>query len=123
MILEEVRLVPPEEIERARLEAEQPPETDVDDAGEQLQKVEFVPEPKDPTERFIWALRRQFPEIAEGLKSAQFVGGRVMGPVPVSQMIEVVFTSEQYAELGCPPLLSILKVSMRALSTGSETDV
>jgi len=85
MVLQEVHLVPPEEIERARLEAEQGHEIDVVDAGEQLAKIEIVPpEPKDPMERMFWAMRKQWPEIVEGLKSAQVSGGRPDGAGPCS---------------------------------------
>lgn len=114
MVLEEVHLASPEEIERVRLEAEQEPETDVDDAGEQLHKLELSPKPKDDVEQMFWAMRRQFPEMVEAFKSAPFSGGGhvVSGPVPISQLVELYLTPKQYADLREPPLLSILKVSL-----------
>ena len=115
MVLEEVRLVPHEEIERARLEAEQMPEIDVDDAGAQLQKLDLIPEPKNPVEEVFRAMRTQFPEMVEVLKSPPYPsrGIVVRGPAPTSNLIEIYFSPEQYLKLGSPPLLSILKVSLK----------
>jgi len=123
MSLQEVRTVPPEEITRARLEAEAEPENDVVDEGEQLQKVDLSPKPKTQMEEVFSAMRTQFPEMTEIFKNAPRMGGgrmmSVSGPVPISQVIEVYFSPEQYAELGSPPLLSILKVSLK-LETNAQ---
>jgi hypothetical protein len=120
MVLEEVRLIPPEELERARAEAEKQPEIDVVEEQTQLLKVDLHPKPKNPMEEVFSAIRTQFPEFAEMMKSVPSASGRVMrvrGPVPISPMIEVYFTPEQYVELGSPGLLSIVKVSMTVLAS------
>ena len=121
MSLQEVRTVPPEEITRARLEAEAEPENDMVDEGEQFQKVDLSPKPKTPMGEFFRAMIDEIPELADAFKRAprRGGGGRVMMAVPISQMIEVYFTPEQYAELGSPPLLSILKVSLK-LETNAQ---
>jgi len=126
MSLQEVHTVPPEEITRARLEAEAEPETDIVDAGEQLAKIESAPPPpEDPIERMFWGMRKQFPEMADAFKNAPRMGGGrmiVSGPVPISQVIEVYFSPEQYAELGSPPLLSILKVSLKQETNAQKVE-
>lgn len=124
MVLQEVRTVSPEEIERARLEAEQDPELDIVDEGEQLQKVDLRPKPKDPMEQVFWAMRNQFPEMAEAFNNAPRMGrerggGRMVAPSFISTLMEMHITPEQYVEMGSPPLMSILKVSMTALATGT----
>ena len=116
MILQEVRTVPPEEIERTRVEAEQQPETDIVDDGEQLQNIELRPEPNDPMEKMFWAMRNQFPEMVDVFKIPPPREVRVMrtaGPVLVSALIEMHITPEQYVEMGSPPLMGILRVSMK----------
>ena len=111
MVLEEARLISPEEIERARLEAEN--ETDVTDVGDQLQKVDFIPKPKNQIEEMFSAMRSQMPEMIEAFKgSAQGHGGQV-GPRPISRVLEMYLTCEQYEDLGSPSLLSVLKLSMK----------
>ena len=117
IVLQEVRLIPKEEIERAQQEAKLKEKAE-EDVGEQLQKVIPLPkEPTDPTERLFWAMRRQFPEMVEALEhvphSPKMKILSAMGPAPVSRLIDVYFTPEQYVELGSPLLLSILKVSMK----------
>lgn len=117
MILEEVRTVPPEEIERARLESEQEPETDIVVESEQFQKVDLSPPPEDPMRRMIWAWKQEFPEIEEIFKGGSFPGAKGGGltlrsPVPISNQIEVLFTPEQYRELGSPPLLSTIQIAL-----------
>ena len=122
MILQEVRTVSPEEIERARVEAQEP-ETDINEESEQLQKVEFRQRPKDPMEQIFWAMRNQFPEMMEMFKMSPYRGGsargggggRVLMAVPLSSsyVIEMHISPEQYVEMGSPPLMSILKVSMK----------
>ena len=123
MVLEEVRIIPPEEIERARMEAELEPETDINEEGEQLQKLNLRPKPEDSMEQVFWAMRNQFPEMAEAFNSAPRMGGgkmmRVAGPSFVSSLTEMHITPEQYVEMGSPPLLSIIKFSMTALSLGT----
>ena len=123
MILQEVRTVSPEEIERARLEAEQDPETDIVDEGEQLQKLDLKPRPEDPMEQIFWAMRKQFPEMMDIFKMSPYQGGsarggggrRVMMAVPISSsyLIEMHISPEQYVEMGSPPLMSILRVSLK----------
>ena len=113
MALEEVRLISPEEIKRAYLEAEN--ETDVTDVGDQLQKVDFIPKPKTPTEEMFSAMRSQIPEMIEAFKSRtpDHSGEVVFGPVSISQIIELYLTCEQYEDLGTPSLLSVLKLSIK----------
>ncbi|GAH87467.1 unnamed protein product [marine sediment metagenome] len=116
MVLEEVRTVPPEEIERARREAEQTPETDVVDEGAQLQKVDLAPKPKTQMEEVFSAMRTQIPEFAEVFKSMSNSGpsrkGVTMRAVPIFQHMEAYFTPEQYKEMGSPPLLSKIRITM-----------
>lgn len=122
MVLEEVRLIPLEEIERARLEADKEPEIDVVDEGEQFQKVDLHPKPTNPMEEMFSALRTQFPELAEMMKSGPPSPMKVMSarrPVPVTPVMEVYFTPEQYVALGSPGLLSIVKVSMTPLASST----
>jgi len=111
--LQEVRTIPPEEIKRARLAQE--PETDVDDVGEQLHKVEFNPPPEDPMERMFWGMRRQFPEMAEAFKNTPRMGGegRLMVAVPISNLVEMHISPEQYVEMGSPPLMAVLRFSLK----------
>ncbi len=122
MVLEEVRTVPPEEIERARQEADREPETDVVDAGNQLGKVEFDPDPVNPYIGFLRAIKKEFPEMMRGMSVSQNPGtsgesARMM-PIPTYKMIEAYLTHEQYDELGSPPLLSIIKINMCSLAKG-----
>lgn len=121
MILQEVRTVSPEEIERLRKKAEEP-ETDIVDEGEQLQKVEFDTPPEHPVEQFFWAMKRQMPEIADIVRMSQFQGGSARGggrrmmvavPLPSSYLIEMHISPGQYVEMGSPPLMGILRVSMK----------
>ena len=123
MVLQEVRTVPPEEIERARKEAEEP-ETDVVDEGQQFQKIESIPAPKNPLEEFFHAMRTHLPEMVEGFRNFPRMGdgGRVLMavPLPSSYLIEMHISPEQYVEMGSPPLMAVLKVSMTALATGNE---
>lgn len=117
MVLEELKTVPPEEIERARLAAEQEPGTDAVDAGKQFGKIDPIPAPKTQMEEVFSAMRTQFPELMEVFKLSpppRRGAGRVLMavPLPSSQTIEMYITHEQYAELGSPPLLSTLKLSL-----------
>ncbi len=122
MVLEEVRTVPPEEITRARLEAEKDPENDIVDEGKQFGKVDLDPPPKDPVEKMLWAAKRQIPGLEEAFKDAfkgspMGPGGRMMvvrGPSPVQliNIVEIHVTTEQYVELGSPPLLSTIQLTL-----------
>jgi len=119
MVLEEVITVPPEEIERARLEVT---EIDVDDAGEQLQKVEFDPRSPNSFTSLLRAIKKEFPEMMGGMSVSQNPGksggsARMM-PLPTYKMIEAYLTPEQYDELGSPSLLSIIKINMCTLAKG-----
>ena len=65
-------------------------------------------------------MRQQFPEMVDALKNVPRSPDHLMmkvmsamGPTPVNRLIEVYFTPEQYVELGSPPLLAVLKVSMK----------
>ncbi len=115
MNLEAIRTVPPEEIERARREAEHEPEIDVVDEDKLYQKLNVRPKPKTQMEEVFSALRTQFPEFAEMLKSGAMFpavpGGVVpMRVVPLFNQTAVLLTPEQYAEMGSPPLLSTIRV-------------
>ena len=121
MVLEEVTTVPPEEIERARLEAEGETEVDVDVIGEQLQKVEFDPSPNNPYIGFLRAIKKEFPEMMGGMKSLQYPvkSGGTARMMPLTyNMMEAYLTPEQYYELGSPSLLTIIKINMRTLAKG-----
>lgn len=115
LILQEVRTVPPEEIERASLESPPELETDVVAEGGLLKKIDFAPKPKTQMEEMFSAMRTQFPELTE-IFGPSFPGKRgggvMMRAVPISQQIEVFFTPEQYRELGSPPLLSTIRIAM-----------
>ena len=123
MILKEIRTVPPEEIERTRREAEEEPETDVVDAGEQFKKIDPIPAPKTQMEEVFSAMRTQFPEMVEIFKMSPPPGGgggrimRVMGssPLPSYPVIEMLITAEQYAVLGSPPLLASIKIALQVV--------
>lgn len=122
MVLEEVRLIPPEELERARAEANKEPEIDIVEEQTQLQKVDLHPKPTNPMEEMFSAMRTQMPEAFEALKGGPPSPMRIMsarGPIPVTPMMEVYFTHEQYVEMGCPGLLSIVKVSMTVLTANT----
>lgn len=118
MVLEELRTVPPEEITRARKEAEAESETDVVDEGEQLAKIKSgPPPPEDPMRRMIWAWKQEFPGLVEAFKTApppMGGGGRMMRAVPISfsHLMEMLVTTEQYVELGSPPLLAVIQIAL-----------
>ena len=128
MVLKEVRTVPPEEIERARREAEKEPELDIVKEGKLYQNLDVrSPEPKDPIRHMFWAMKQEFPDMANAFKNIPSFPGapggrRAMVAVPISPQIEVLFTPEQYRELGNPPLLSILKVSLKLESNAQKAE-
>lgn len=124
MVLEAVKTVPPEEIESARLESEGATEVDIDDAGEQLQKVEFDPEPEHSFTSFLRAIKKEFPGMMGEVRGSPYPGtsggsARMM-PVPHYQLIDAYLTPEQYDELGSPPLLSIVKINMKLGKKGGK---
>lgn len=115
MVLEEVRTVPPEELKRAEAEAE--PEIDVVDEGKLFQNLNVRPKPKTQMEEVFSAMRTQLPELMEVFKNNPSFpgghgGGRILRPVPLSLDMEMLITPEQYAEMGSPPLLSTIRVTM-----------
>ena len=114
MVLEPVRRVSPEEVERVRLESELESETDVEFAAEQIQKMS-PPEPKNEMEGLFFAMQKYFPGIFEAASVVPPSRGHSVSgssPVRVSQVVEMWFTIEQYSNLGEPPLLGILKLSI-----------
>lgn len=121
MTLIEYREIPKEEIERARIEAELERPVDIVGEGEQLQKVELAPKPETFEEKIIVAMKKQAPEVFETLKTP--VPSHIKPPTIILQSkafkpteINLYLTREQYAQLGSPPLLSLINMTLRMAS-------
>jgi len=118
MRLREYREILLEDIERARHEAELEKPVEIVEEGTQLQKVDFAPEPETFEEKVVAAMKKQIPEFFGGLIKT------IIPPEPptrifhqaiamIPQEIELYLTREQYAELGRPPLLSVINLTLR----------
>jgi len=109
------RLPPPEEIERLRREALKQPQTEIVDESEQLQKIERQPETFE--EKMIVAIKKQAPEVFSSLtgpKPPSPIMHIAYGPTPIYREIELLLSYEQYRELGRPPLMANITLSLKA---------
>ena len=108
--------IPPEEIERARVEAELEEKPTLTEEEEAVKKI-MRPLSSDPNEAMIQKIvqvyRKELPEFFEARREPP--KGMLMAAVgptstPISQDLYV--TIDQYYELGSPPLLSILTLNV-----------
>lgn len=108
MNLEAVRTVSSEEKE---------PELDKVDEGKLYQNLDVRPKPKTQMEEVFSAIRTQMPELMEMVKSGPSFPGApsgviVRGPVSLFNQTAIFLTPEQYREMGSPPLLSTIQITM-----------
>lgn len=119
LTLTEVRIIPPEEIERARMEADLRKEDTVD-TGEQLQKVDFEPPPtsdtgrvvKEVTDEYLKIMKRELPGLFETPRGGSARGGTLIPATLLPRPVEILITPEGYEELGNPPLLTKLRMTL-----------
>ena len=112
----------PEEIERARLEAELEEEPEPIETKGQLKKVDFKPHPKSEEEAFtrkiIKAWKAEMPRMFEELDRPPPSFNRARGP-SVGQMmvirtpLELWVSNEQYRELGCPAIFQVITLTLK----------
>ena len=122
LILREIRPLPsPEEIERARQEAEMEENLDPVVTEGQLKKVDFTPKPRTQEEKLFAAMKTQVPELFEGLKSIGMMppNGPSFGQRGMSQIrvlrppIEIWVSNEQYRELGSPAIFQVIILTLK----------
>ena len=123
LTLREYRPPPsPEEIERARLEAELEEEPEPIETEGQLKKVDFKPLPKSEeeafTRRIIKAWRDEMPRMFEELDRPPPSFNRARGnSVPqmmvVRTPLELWVSNEHYRELGCPSIFQVITLTLK----------
>ena len=83
-------------------------------AGEPF--VEISPAPKTDAERVISeqidALKKFAPGLAQSLTGYPAPGGMAVGPAPIDTGLIVHLTPEEYVQMGSPPVLSVINLTI-----------
>ena len=108
-----------DEIERARLEAEQETETDLALEERLLEKLDFRPEPNSDEDKMVRkivnAWKREMPELFEEMKS--FNAPRMFAPLTPRMMLirsplEIWITNKEYMDLGSPSIFQVIEITL-----------
>ena len=109
-----------EEIERARLEAEMEPETDLALEEKLLKKLDLRPEPDSDEGKMVRkifnAWKREVPGIFEMMTSFNDAP-RMVAPLTPRMMLirsplEIWITNQEYMDLGSPSIFQVIEITL-----------